>query len=221
MTIDFQTRDLSPDERRALHSLRTKAEKAGYGWIRPWHYIPAAMLGAGCAWLAFHTGSGFLRFLFGTIAVLAIGFVVFTPLELLKMRKKHRDLLRRLTAFIERGTVGMCPVSATRIALAREYDDEGDLYIVELAHGRVLYIEDLNYNMKDKFPCLRFEVYDDEFFGLTGKRLLPLSGKVPPAAVIAPEKKRAYWTQLGAPGDLVIEDVDFHELIERYNSLVS
>ncbi len=79
----------------------------------------------------------------------------------------------------------------------------------------MLYIYDLEYNMKGKFPCLQFEIYDDEFFGLTGKRVLPLSDRVKPV-VIDPQQKWAYWKSVGAPGDLVMENVDFDRIIAAF-----
>lgn len=215
--IAFQTRELSPDERRMLKSLHTRTQKAAVGWIKSWHWLIAVALGVGGVLLAIHTERDSLRSLFALIAVFSLGFVFFTPSVMFKQRRGRRELLQRLSAFIERGTVGVHPMSATRIALAREYEDEGDLYIVELDAERVLYINDAEYNMSSKFPCLRFEIYDDEFASLTGRRVLPQSGKEK-FVEIDPKKKWAYWMAHGVPGDLTVENVNFDTLVGLYNT---
>lgn len=186
MKMEFQSREFLPDERRMMSMLRRRAEKAGHSRFRLYHYAIAGVLAGSCGWLAQHTGKGFLMFLFGTVAIIALGVIVFAPFEMAKLRRRHRDFLRRLTAFIDRGTVATLPVEATKITFVPEQEDENDLYIVELADGQELHIRDLAYNLERIFPCLRFELYDDEFFDLTGRRIRSLSERIVPVVISSP-----------------------------------
>jgi len=223
--MEFKTRDFYSDELRVLKTLKVQIEKRGSNKAKFYHFVLAIFLGAIFVYLATLTPDGFLLFLFGTIAVLLFGFVVFMPYEIYKAQRWYKKKIQCLNALIEKGTISTCRINATRIALAKEYEDENDWYIVELCKDKVLYLWDSAYNLNKKFPCLVFEIYENNFFELTGKQIYPLSEKIKPV-MIAPKKKWEYMKQIdmpdhceeqlvGAPESTRTAKISFDELINK------
>jgi hypothetical protein len=196
VAISFKTRQLYADELRILKTLKTKKEKEVKKKPK-YHYYPImALLGAGFAYLASVINIGFFQFLFGTIAVILVCGLVFLPYELYKARKRLKKLVSDLDLFIEVGTVATSVITATRIALAEEKEDEGELYIIEYAPGNVLYLWDSDYNFRKKFPCLHFEIYENRFFKMTGRLIYPRSERIQPVII----SKEAKWKYIGIKG---------------------
>jgi hypothetical protein len=217
MEIVYKTRQLYPDEQRILKTLKTKKEKKGGSKIKFYHYLIAAVVGAGCTWVAALNEHNFWILPFGTLAVLSFGFIVFMPYEVYKQQKVYKNFLKQLTTAMEKGTVDTCVIHAKRIAFAEEYEDEGDLYIIECDTDTVLYMWDNEYNMQKKFPCLDFEIYEEGFSMLTGRLIYPSSGRIQPI-IIDKKAKWNYMGKIGSPGHLQIDNVNFYKLIEEYNS---
>ena len=195
--MEFKTREVYLDELRLLKTLKTQTEKHGGSKIKFYHYILALFVGVVFAYLAILTDKGFWIFIFGAIAAYAFAFVVFMPCEAYKTHKRHKKKLQRLNAQIEKQTIDTCHINATRIALVKEYDDEGDWYIVELCSDKVLYLFDSEYNLSKKFPCLQFEIYENSFYELTGRQIYPLSEKIKPFAII--QKNKQNWAYITDP----------------------
>jgi len=212
--MDFKTRELYPDELRVLKTLKTQTEKKSGCKIKIYHFVLAVFLGIVFAYLATLTKGSFWILPFGTIAVFSFGLVVFGPYELYKTQKRHKTFLQRLNVLIEKQTVDTCLINATRIALAEEYEDENDLYIVEMCKDKVLYLWDTEYNLNKNFPCLRFEIYERIFFELTGRQIYPLSEKIKPI-MIDPKKKWKYMTQISTSEPT--ENISFDELMDKIN----
>lgn len=127
----FRTKTFYPDELRLLTTLKTQKEKESSSKIKFHHFVIAGLLGAGFTYLATLVPDSFWTFLFGTLAIFSFAFIVFTPFEIYKMKRKHKDFLQQLNITIDRGTVDTCLINAKRIAVAKEYEDEGDLFIIE------------------------------------------------------------------------------------------
>jgi len=219
--MKFKTRELYPDELRILKRLKTQTEKESGSKSKFYcQCILAVFLGIIFTYLARQTNEdSFWFFLFGTIVVFSFGFVVFMPYEVYKKQEKNKNFLQRLKAQIEKRTVEICCINATRIALAKEYEDEGDWYIVEICKDKVLYLWDITYNLNKKFPCLQFEIYEDNFFKLTEKQIYPLSEKIKPV-IIDKNKKWKFMEQIGVPRQMItenisIENISFDELINK------
>jgi hypothetical protein len=103
------------------------------------------------------------------------------------------------------------------MAIAPEYEDESDLYIIEVSSNEVIYLWDTGYSLNKKFPCPDFEIYEEGFFKLTGRQIYPLSEKNQPVKI----DKKAKWNfmkQYGAPGHLETEKINFDELLKKYNN---
>ena len=217
MNISFTTRQLYSDELRLLKALNTKKNRESFSKIKFYHFVIAGLLGIALTYLAAITKVGFLGFLFGTTAVFAYGFVAFAPYEIYKARKKHKSFLNDLGKFIDASTVDTYIVNAKRIAVAEEYEDEGDLFIIECDADKVLYLWDYDYNLRKKFPCLDFEIYDEKFFNLFGRQVYPLSEPIKPLT-IDKKAKWNYMSRIGTPEHLEIQAINFDKLIADYNS---
>jgi hypothetical protein len=217
MDISLKTRQLYPDEQRLLRILKNKVDKESNGKIKYYHFLIAGLLGIGFTYLATIAKVGFLTFIFGTVAVFACAFLVFMPYEIYKAKIKRKAFLNELNAIINNGTVDTYVVKARRIASAKEFEDEGDLFIIEYNTDRVLYLWDYDYNLRKKFPCLDFEIYEEKFIKLLGRQVYPLSEPVKPL-IIDKKAKWNYIKTVGAPGHLQTQSVNFDKLIEDFNN---
>ena len=159
----------------------------------------------------------FLCFVFGTIAVVCYGFVVFMPYEIYKTNKKLKKFIDEIDVFVNKGTVDIYSINSKKIAFAEEYEDEGDLYLIALDENRVLFLWDREYNFKNKFPCLSFEIYEDNFYKLLGRQIHPLSERITPI-IIDKNAKWNYMGEIGVGENLEILNVKFDTLIEQFNN---
>lgn len=217
MDISFKTRSFYPDELRLLKTLKAQKEKESNSKIKFKHFIIAGLIGTGFTYLATILPDSFWTFLFGTLAVFSFAFIVFTPREIHKMKRKHKDFLQQLDMTIDKGSVDTCLINAKRIAVAKEYEDEGDLYIIEYNSDKIVYLWDHDYNLQKKFPCLDFEIYNENFYKLLGRQVYALSERIKPVTI----DKKAKWNyinKVGAPGHLQTESKNFDKLIEEYNN---
>ena len=217
MNIEYKTRTLLSNELRILRSLKTKAEKNKGGKIKFYHFLIAGFLGVCFTYITSIIPDSFWTFLLGTFAVFAFAFIVFTPYEIYKIKKQNKEFLKLLNSLINKGTVETCQINSTEIAIAPEYEDENDMYIIKLNENEVLYIWDIEYNLNRKFPCLNFEIYESDFFKLTGKQINPLSEKISPIKI----DKKAKWNfmkQYGIYGHLEVEKYNFEKLLLKYKN---
>jgi hypothetical protein len=219
--LERQTRPLLEKEIRALKKMRSVAEKELQQAYRYRSIIIALAIAAGCTFLAVWAPYQILVLLFGTIAVLAFGWVLFMPFEIYKDVKKRKARINEVSRALERGTVDVFPMTAKQFALAKEYEDEGDLYIIEMNDGRILYIWDDDYNLKKNFPAHSFELYDEEFSMVIGRRLNPLSEKVNPILIDAKAKWAYFEKTEGAPENMTFEKKDFSKLVSAMSAAIS
>lgn len=217
MDIVYTKRNFYPDEIRVLKTLKKQKEKERGGRIKLYHFFIAGLLGVGLTYITAILPDSFWTFIFGTLAVLAFAFIVLGAYEMYKSKKRCREFLYQLNSIIDKGVVSVCRINAKRIAIAPEYEDESDLYIIELGENEVLHLWDAQYNLKKKFPCLDFDIYGEEFSMLTGRQIYPLSGKVEPLQI----SSRAKWNfmkQYEIPEHLEIEKISFDTILEKYTS---
>ncbi len=210
------TRPLNYLELRWLNTLLKGQNNALKSKFKVSGFIVAAIIGTMCTWMASKMEDSFWLFLVGTIAIFSWSFIVFMPYELYKMHKNNRRNISLIEFWIKKGTVTVYPISALQIAKAIEYDDEGDLFIVEYDPDRLIYIWDHDGNLRKKFPCLNFEIYEDDFATLTGRPINPLSEKIMPVE-INKMAKWAYMKHPGIPGHLDAEVGSFAEVVDKIN----
>jgi hypothetical protein len=217
MKFQTKTRQFYTDELKILNSLLTKTKKEAKSKIKFYHFLFAGLLGASFVYITSIIPDSFWTFLLGTIAVFCFAFIVFVLYEIYKDIKRRRVFIDTLQNYIDKQTIDTYKINALRIAIAPEFEDESDLYILELEKNKVLYLWDTEYNLKKKFPCLTFEIYEDKFFKLVGRQIYPLSEKIEPIKI----DKKAKWNYMKKYGvweHLETENIGFDELIEKYNN---
>jgi hypothetical protein len=220
MDIVFKTRQFYPEELRLLKTLRSQKVKEGDIKWRFHYLLIAGLLGVGFIYITTLIPDSFWTFIIGTLAVVSFSFIILAPYSVYTMRRKQKVFLQELNAIIDKGTVDTCLINAKRIAVAKEYEDEGDLFIIEYDDDKVLYLWGYDYNLRKKFPCLDFEIYEESFFKLLGRQVYPLSGRIKPLAI----DKKAKWNymkKIGAPGQLQTDSTNFDKIIEAYNNCVT
>jgi len=215
-TLQKQTRPLTLKETKALGKIRLSADKVLKRGYRIHYLLVAGLVGAVFVYLATWTKYDFLTFVFGTIAVLSFACVVLMPYEIYKSIRSSKRTITAVDKVITDNNIVVARVTARQIALAKEYEDESDLYIVEMTDNTILYMWDTDYNLKKNFPCFEFEIYDDDFYKLIGRKLNSLSEKVKPI-VINPKAKWAYLKRTGIAEHMTIEKRDFKKLVEQIN----
>jgi hypothetical protein len=215
MNLQYTSRKYTPAEFRLLTTFKKRLEKDSATKVKIYHFVIAAILGAGFTWIAASIPDSFWTFLTGTLAIGCFSFIVFTPYELYKQKRRHRSTLQAFELAINKGSVAVCTIRARQIALAKEYEDEGDLYIVEYEPGKILYLWDTEYNLNMTFPCLEFELYEESFYKLMGRRLNPLSDKIKPV-LIDRKAKWNYMDKYGSPGELETVEIGFEELLVKF-----
>ncbi|MDQ2657158.1 MAG: hypothetical protein M3Y60_07025, partial [Bacteroidota bacterium] len=158
-----------------------------------------------------------ITFILGTLALFCFAYAVIMPYERYKEIRKARRAINKVEGILDAGKVEVTPVKAKRIAVAKEYEDEGDLYIVEMENSQVLYLWDTEYNLHKNFPCLEFEIYEDEFYKVIGRQINPLSEKIKP--VIIPEESK--WNYLGKtdPQHMEVERKNFDKLVDKMSQM--
>ena len=217
MNITYTARPLYPDEQRILRTLQEKKKKERGTKINSRHFLIAAVIAASFGYLATVIHIGIFEFFFGTIAVFGVGFIVFAPFEIDKAKKRHRNSLADVSSYISQNTVRSCPIAAKRIAVADEYEEEGDLFIIEYDTDRVLFLWDYDYNLRKRFPCLEFEIYEERFARLLGRQVYARSEPFP-AVTIAKKAKWNYLRKIHWPRNLTTLDVNFDQLVSAMNA---
>lgn len=210
-------RPLNEKELKTLGKIRSRREKElaqPFPWAQP---LFAIVLCALSLYLATWTRYDLVTFVLVLFAIFCLAFAVIRPYEYYKDRRKARSLMNRADAVLQSGVVEVAAVTAKQVALAKASGNDGDLYIIEVDKGNILYMWDRFDNLKKNFPCLQFEIYSEEFASLIGRQISPLSEKVKPIAV-DPKATQNYFKKAGEPAHLAMERKNFEKLIERINN---
>lgn len=215
--LQKHTRPLDTKETKILTKIRSALQKdllRGFKWPQ---LSTAILLGFACLYLATWTRYEVVRFLLGILSVFCLAYLVILPYEYLKERRKAKETIRKATRLLRSGVVEVISVKAKQIAVAKEHEDEGDLYIIEMENNSVLYMWDQTHTLKKNFPCLEFEVYDQEFVELIGRQINSLSEKIKPVVIDAASKNR-YFKKTGSPEHLSVDRKNFEKLIEKMSN---
>lgn len=215
MEITYSPRDIYPAELKLLKRIIAEKKKQVNKRIKFAHFLIIGTVGIICVYIAVKVPESFWTFLFGTLGVLAFAFIAFAPYEIYKLTKTHKLVLNQINTIIDKGVVHTCRISAERIAIAPEYEDEGNLYIIELNKSEVLYLWDAEYNLNKIFPCLEFEIYDKPFYECTNMQIYPLSDRTKPIK-IDKKAKWDYMKKFGVPGNLEIRKIALAETLKQH-----
>ncbi|SIO42682.1 hypothetical protein [Chitinophaga niabensis] len=216
MELHTIIRPLHTDEIATLKKLKKEATKKLKS-KKIIHYLIALLIGIATTSIAMYLKAYDLAvFVFGTIAVFAYGYVIFVPYEIYKLNRETKKKLKRIDDFLESNALKVIPVNALRIAHAKEYEDEGDLYIIEYKPDHLLYFNDLD--GERSFPCLSFEIYEEDYSWLTWQHIRALSKEIEPV-LISGKAKWAYGKEHGLPEHLATEVRSFEEVMEDFASI--
>ncbi len=216
-TLQNHIRPLTQKELKALKKIRNSREKEIQRGFRVRQALTSVLLGAAVMYGAVWSRFDLITFILGVLALFCLAYAVIQPYERFKEIRKARRTINKVEAILNAGKVEVTPVKAKRIAVAKEYEDEGDLYIVEMENSQVLYLWDTEYNLHKNFPCLEFEIYEDEFFNVIGRQINPLSEKIKP--VVIPEESK--WNYLGKtdPQHMEVERKNFDKLVDKMSQM--
>lgn len=215
--LNRQTRKLSPAETKVLEMIRANYEKIikkGPG-IYPLILVIAIVLVSICLAIITSDRSAFV--LFCITAVLFSLATVGMVLEILRPFRNQKKIIEEINRILDRGTVDVYPVRAKRIAIAKEYEDESDLYIIEMENDHLLYLRDHSFTLSGIMPCLEFEIYSNDFGELVNQQIVPLTNKIVPVVLDA-RAMLTYLLEEGFPEHMTIENGTLDELIERINN---
>jgi len=228
--MEFITRELYLDEMQVLKTLKNQTEeRIGKKPIFSWFILSIFI---GIIFFCFATFFiGRFGILSAIIGVILIVIAVVVTYNLYKTQKKDKEFLRRYNTLIEIRTVKTCRINATRIATTEE--GEAGWCIVELSKNKVLYLFkfgdlfEFGDVKRGKFPCLQFEIYDKNFFELTGNQIYPFGEEIEPV-MIDSKKTWRYMSEndtsdqfLEVPEflDFDIENINFDEVIKKIETL--
>lgn len=217
MKLTTITRPLYPNEITLLRQAHADALGRLQPKVKQYHYLAAVLSGILFFYLAYLSApqSNFLFSFLLLIAVLCGAFVVFIPFEERRQIEKAREKAAKIEELITINEIKVTPVTATRVAIAPEYEDECNMYVLEIAPDNVLYLWDYDYNLEEIFPCLQFDVYDKEIHFLIDLAVFNLSEKVDPV-LLDPKTKWKEMIQAGLPENMAIEQVGFDRVVERF-----
>jgi hypothetical protein len=209
------TREFSAKERRLLKLIleNRKRDLSPGNKIR--FLLVSLIIGILFAAIASQLEDGILLFLAGTIAVFSFVIFVFSIKPFIQETKEEKHLVRKLETYIEKGTVQVVPINALNIAQAMGFKDETILYIIEFEKDKIFFYWDYKYSLLPKFPCLKFEIYDDEYYDLTNRQFNFLSKKI--ETIMMDGKFKGNHTKSPIPGQFEIRITDFHNLINEWS----
>jgi hypothetical protein len=209
---------LTLKETKALNKIKSGLDKELKQGYKAHYFLFAFGLGITFVYLATWTTYDFLVFVFGTIAVFSFACVILMPYEIYKNSRRARLKIKQINNVLLANSIDVTPITAKQIALAKEYEDEGDLYIIETDNSDILYLWDNDYTLKKNFPCLEFEIYDKDFYALIGRQVNSLGNKFKPIVINA-KAKWTYLTKVGLPDHLTIDRKNFNRLVDEINNV--
>jgi hypothetical protein len=209
------SRPLLADEIRLLNKLKSSLIKERVSKFKLHDFVFIFLAGAVFTDMAILMEVKVAAVVFGTLAVLCFSFVVFAPYEMYKQQVQSKKKWSQLNHLMMKNGIQVTRVNALQVAIAKEYEDEGDLFIIEYKAGEVLYLWDHDNQLKKRFPCQQFEIYKEDFISLTGRPVHALSERIQPRVIDA-KSKWAYLKKYGGPGHMTTERIEFEELMSRF-----
>ena len=128
---------------------------------------------------------------------------------------------RNLKDIEAKTTTEVYEIDIKRIALMPEYEDEGNLYLIENSENQCLYLGDYEYliGAEKDFPSSKIEVYADDTMKLVMDRKIRCFGEKLEMEKIDAEKKWIYFGKVGFDDDLKIIPKSFEEILKEINEV--
>jgi hypothetical protein len=217
MSFKKTKRKLLAKERRLLNLIlqNRKAELSPRKRFR--FLLFSLFIGVIFGFIASRLEDGIFLFLTGTIAVFAFVAFVFSIKPYLDDAKEEKYFVKALEAYINNGIVETSVINALKIADAGVKEDESNLFIIEFEKDSILFYWDFKYSLFNKFPCLKFEIYDDDYYKFTDRPFNFLSEKIDPIT-ISSKGEWNYIKQHLKPRQFEVRNINFEDLIKEINS---
>ena len=209
------SRPLLADEIRLLNKLKRKSLKQRVARYKVSDFIFIFLTGILLLDAAMLMEVDIAAVVFGTLAGLCFSFVVLAPYEIYSKRRRSKKKWSQLNHLLMENGIQVTLVNALQVAVAKEYEDEGDLFIIEYKAGEVLYLWDHDDQLKKRFPCQQFEIYKEDFISLTGRPVHALSERIQPREIDA-QSKWKYLKKYGGLEHMATEQIGFEELMSRF-----
>lgn len=213
--MELISRPFFPDEIRLLNKLKLKYSQKAVSRLKVYDLLLIFITGIAFADMATMIKSGLGIAVFGTLAGLCFFVVLFAPFERYQNNRRIKRKWSVANSLLMQNGLTVTRVNALQIALAAEYEDEGDLYLVAYKPDAVLYLWDNNYQLSKRLPCLNFDIYPEEFTRLTGRQVYTLSEQIMPLSIAAAHKWK-YLKKYGSPRQLSTEEISMEDLIARF-----
>jgi hypothetical protein len=155
-----------------------------------------------------------------SVCVAPIGIWVVVE-QYFRQKKNENKELQSLTEIRNENQILVISVELDRIAKFEEYEDEGDLYLVETKDKESIYLWDAEYLLFDdnEFPSEQVEVYVDDTFKFGIDKKVKCSGNKLTPIIVSGESKWTFFKRVGFPGDLQTEEKPFDKIIEEIKQL--
>jgi hypothetical protein len=209
------SRPLLADEIRLLNKLKRRSLKQRVSRFKVTDFIFIFLTGVALLDVAMLMEADFAVTVFGAMAALCLSFAVLAPYEMYRQRRRSKTRWSQLNQLLMENGIEVTRVNALQIAVAKEYEDEGDLFMIEYKAGEVLYLWDHDDQLKKRFPCQQFEIYKEDFTALTGRPVHALSERIQPRVIDA-KSKWAFLKKYGGPEHMTTEQIGFEELMSRF-----
>jgi hypothetical protein len=210
-----QARPLNIREEKALKKIRSSQEKEIHQAFKPQVLAALALAGIVAVITASRTTYKLAIFLLGLVGLICFASLVLMPFEVYKTKRKAGAKIKLIDDLLARNAVDVYTIRAKQVALARQYGNEGELFIVDTVDHGILYLWDHDGSLRKNFPCLEFEVYDEPFQELIGRQVNPLGAKTKPNVVIDAKAKQAYFKKAAPPGHMTTDRKLFENVIAR------
>ena len=134
-----------------------------------------------------------------------------------KQKKNGNKELKSLTEIRNEGQISVVSIELKRIAKLEEYEDEGDLYLIETKDKKCIYLWDAEYLLIDdkEFPSTQIEVYVDDTFKFGIDKKVKCSGNKLTPSIVNGKDKWSFFGKVGFPGELQVEEKPFDKIIEE------
>lgn len=140
-----------------------------------------------------------------------------------EQKKNGNKQLKNLTEIQNENQITVVSIELNRIAKLEEYEDEGDLYLIETKDKKCIYLWDVEYMLVDdkEFPSDQIEMYVDDTFIVGIDKKVKCSGNKLTPIIINAESKLSFFEKVGFPENLQLEEKSFDKIMEEIVSITN
>ncbi len=160
----------------------------------------------------------FVGQLIGFIFSVCIALLFYFPFEQIKSRKRLNNENTQIESLINKNEIEVYEIQTNQAIHFIQYDDEGELYLIQISENKLLYIwDDQTLIKKTKFPNTHFEIYKDiDLRWLLWNKVTYKGQRFTPKKVTANTKSK-YFKAEGYPEDLTEIEGNIESFFEKVN----